>query len=164
MKTNALKRERLLEVLRYDPATGEMYWRVSRGCRIAGAVAGNSHDDGYVYIKVDKVIYRRTRLIWLYVHGRWPRVHIDHANRDTSDDRLQNLREATRSQNLGNRKINKNNSTGFKGVCEVKGRFRTYLNAHGRRLNIGAYDTAEQAGAAYMAKARETFGEFARFR
>lgn len=164
MKTTALKRERLLEVLRYDPSTGQMYWRISRGTRIAGAVAGNHRIDGYVYIAIDKVLYRRTRLIWLYVHGKWPSEHIDHINRDTSDDKLTNLREATRSQNLGNRKINKNNSTGFKGVFERDGRFRAYVNVNGRRLNIGTYSTAEQAGAAYMVKAREMFGEFARLR
>lgn len=162
MRTNVLTRDRLLEVLRYDPATGQMYWRVSRGTRAVGDVAGNKRIDGYVYIKIDRVLYRRTRLIWLYLHGRWPREHVDHINRNTPDDRLENLREATRSQNLGNRKINKNNSTGFKGVHERNGRFRAYINEGGRRINVGSYATAHEAGAAYFVKAQELFGEFAR--
>jgi hypothetical protein len=162
MKTDKLTRKRLLEVLQYNPDTGVFIWRVSRGTKIAGSIAGNVRPDGYIYIAIDKVLYRQSRLVWLYIYGRWPREHIDHKNRSTSDDRIINLREASRSQNLGNRKRNKNNSTGFKGVSRHGSRFRSYINKDGKRINLGAFNTARVAHAKYVSMAKLLFGEFAR--
>jgi hypothetical protein len=158
-----LTRDRLLELLQYDAVSGVFYWRISRGTRKAGSAAGSqARPDGYVYVKIDRVLYRSSRLIWLYVYGRWPVAHIDHINGDTSDDRLVNLRGATRSQNLGNRKRNKNNASGFKGVVQRGKRFRAYINKDRQRLWLGNFNTAEQAHEAYFAKAKELFGDYAR--
>lgn len=158
-----LTRARLLELLEYDPATGRFFWLVSQGTRSAGSEAGNHRSDGYIYIKIDRVLYRKTRLIWLYVHGHWPINHIDHINGKTWDDRLINLRDATRSENLGNRKRNKNNTSGFKGVHRRGNSFRAYINHNGTRFHLGCFSSAVEAHAVYCAKATELFGEFARF-
>lgn len=157
-----ITQDRLSELLSYDPLMGLFRWKVSRGTRAAGSVAGNNRPDGYIYIKVDKALYRQTRLIWLYVYGAWPKHHIDHINGDTSDDRFCNLREATRSQNLGNRKRNINSTTGFKGVTKRGSRYLAYINKDGTRIWLGYHQTPEEAHAAYMGKATELFGEFAR--
>ena len=163
MKTHILTRARLLEVLSYDPEAGVFRWKVSRGTRKAGATAGNRRVDGYSYIKIDEVLYRSTRLVWLWMYGRWPREHIDHIDGNTSNDRINNLREASRSQNLGNRKRNKNNSSGFKGVHARGNLFRAYVTKDGKRFHLGVFHSAIEAHNAYMVKAKELFGEFARF-
>jgi hypothetical protein len=61
-----------------------------------------------------------------------------------------------------NRKLNINNTCGFKGVFRRGEKFRSYVNKDGKRHNIGTFDTAEEAHAAYLAKAKELHGEFAR--
>lgn len=157
-----LSRGRLKELLSYDAEAGRFIWRVSRGTRCAGSMAGNRRPDGYIYIKIDRVLYRASRLVWLYLFGKWPQEHIDHINGNTSDDRLVNLREATRSQNLGNRKLNKNSSTGFKGVSKSGKRYKAYVNKDGKRHWLGLFDSAAAAAEAYGIAARSLHGEFAR--
>ena len=103
-----------------------------------------------------------SRLVWLYMYGCWPQVHVDHINRNTSDDRLENLREATRSENLANSKRNKKNTTGFKGVSRVGNIYRSYITRDRKRVWLGNHKTAEAAHLAYLAKAQELYGEFAR--
>ena len=162
METQHLTRARLLDVLDYDQEAGVFRWKVSRGTRKAGALAGNRHDDGYSYIKLDRVIYRATRLVWLWLYGRWPREHIDHKDGNTSNDRIANLREASRSQNLANAKLKKNSVTGFKGVTVRGNKFRVSVTKNGKRFHLGHFPSAIEAHDAYVAKARELFGEFAR--
>lgn len=162
MRTDKLKRARLLDVLEYNRADGVFRWKVSRGPKKAGSVAGNIRPDGYIYIAIDQVIYRQSRLAWMYVRGKWPNGHIDHKNRNTSDDRFSNLRDATRSQNLGNRKINKNNAIGLKGVCRANAKFMANINIDKKRVYLGVFDTAEEAHAAYALAAKTLFREFAR--
>ena len=157
-----LTQNRLLQVLHYHFDDGNFYWRVSQGRRQAGDIAGNRRPDGYVYIKIDKVLHRSSRLVWLYIYGRWPTEHIDHIDRNTSNDRLVNLREASRSQNLGNRKRNKNSTSGFKGVSRKGSRYIAYVNKDGKRHWLGSFSSASEAHAAYIAAAARLHGEFAR--
>lgn len=162
-KTSKMDHETLKSLLAYDAESGIFIWLVSQGTRVKGSRAGTTHrDDGYCYIALNRVKYRATRLAWLYVHGRWPKEHIDHINGNTSDDRLVNLREATRSQNLGNRKLNKNNASGLKGVSKYKSRYMANINKDGVRYYLGLFDSPEEAHSVYCAKAKEFFGEFAR--
>jgi hypothetical protein len=91
--------------------------------------------------------------------GRWPEEHIDHRNRDTADNRLANLRECSRSQNMGNSKVSCNNRLNMKGVRLHKwGKYSARI----RDQHLGMFDTVEEAAAAYAAAAAEAFGPFAR--
>jgi hypothetical protein len=99
-----------------------------------------------------------------WMTGQWPRYQMDHKNRNRSDDRWSNLRQATRSQNQGNR-INSNNSLGLKGVCWEADRrkYKAYIEGKdGRTINLGRFNTAAEAQAAYAAAASKKFGQFAR--
>ncbi|XNY05194.1 HNH endonuclease (plasmid) [Sinorhizobium meliloti] len=100
----------------------------------------------------------------MYVYGEWPDRLIDHRNGDTGDNRLANLRAADRSQNGANSRVSRNKATGYKGAyLEARtGKWMAQISPKGKRLTIGRFDTAEAAHAAYMAKAREVFGDFAR--
>ena len=100
-----------------------------------------------------------------YANGEIPaRKEIDHISRDTLDNRLINLRVASRSENNVNSKVRCDNTTGYKGVYYVKGRgtpYWAYVKRNGKRYGLGMYKTAEEASKAYQQKAKELYGDFA---
>lgn len=108
--------EKIKEALSYDPETGIFTWVGSKRIGWNGKPAGSPHPRGYIHIKINDNSYKAHRLAWFFVYGEWPTNHIDHINGITGDNRIANLREATRSENLANRKLNKNNTSGIKGV------------------------------------------------
>ena len=99
-------------------------------------------------------------MAWLYVHGKFPSDQIDHINLDKLDNRIVNLREATAAQNFANREAYTNNTSGFKGVRKKGRKWEARIGFNGKVLTIGSSDSPEQAHAAYVAKAKELFGEF----
>ena len=167
MKKQALSAERLRELLDYDPSTGVFTWRDRDGSggqnQRRSRVAGSVYSNGYLNITIDYRAYGAARLAFLWVKGRWPSQLMDHINRDPLDNRWINLREATPKQNLAN-SFNSNNKLGLKGVCyEVNRRkFKAYIQVSGKSINLGRFDTAKEAQAAYAAAAEKYFGKFAR--
>jgi hypothetical protein len=90
----------------------------------------------------------------------------DRQNR--ADNRLANLRHATRSQNNANSRLRSNNTSGFKGICLDRSRrgsapWQAYINVNGKRRSLAYHITPEEAHAAYAKAAKETFGKYARF-
>ena len=154
-----LTAERVRELLDYDPETGVLTWKVRRGGRAhLGAVAGVPDGLGYVSIRVDSRLYRAHRLAWLLSHGRWPPEQIDHINGVRDDNRLSNLREATRGQNMENqRRPRAGNTSGFLGVCwhARSKKFMARITTGGTRFYLGVYPDAESAHAAYLKAKRE---------
>jgi len=161
-KTSRITPERLREVLSYDPITGMFMWKKAAPNARQGSIAG-TRNDGYVKIKIDKTLYGAHRLAWLYVHGKLPAKYIDHINGVRDDNRLINLREATKSQNGMNQRRRNDNSTGYKGVeyRNSQGRYRAYIYRNKKQVNLGLFDTAELAHQAYCMAAKEMYGEFA---
>lgn len=104
----------------------------------------------------------RSVLLHNFITG-WSMV--DHRNGDGLDNRRSNLRPATHSQNMANKRRYRNNTSGFKGVTRNTGTgrpWRASLKHDGRRFHLGYFDSAAEAARAYDAAAIETFGEFAR--
>lgn len=165
-----------MDRLSYDPETGIFVWRhdirlKTGALRIAaGDRAGSAHPRGYRQIQIvldDKPIgMKEHRLAWLFVHGEWPADQIDHINGDRADNRIANLREATNSQNMMNRKLNANSQSGIKGVSFHRGsqRWRARLQYEGKRIHLGDFKNKEAAQIAYEAAAKRHFGEFARLK
>jgi hypothetical protein len=95
------------------------------------------------------------------------RLDTDHKNGDGLDNRDENLRPATRSQNLANQRVNRQNTSGFKGVYWDSGtgsrnkRWRARIKVNGKSRPLGGFASREEAGRAYDAAAREIHGEFA---
>jgi hypothetical protein len=159
-----LTSERLRDLLDYDPLTGIFCWRVpSKKGMSAGSVAG-WRCNNYLRIQIDKRSYFSHRLAWLYIHGRWPEIHIDHINGIPTDNRIKNLREATNSENRRNTGAQINNASGFKGVSwKAKNRrWVAQIKLHGKKMHIGLFDTPEAAHAAYCEAADRLHGQFAR--
>lgn len=158
-----LTQERLKELVHYDPATGLFTWNKLRPKCRPGDIAGRE-SDGYVVIKLDYKDYRAHRLAFLYMTGEVPPNDVDHENLVRSDNRWDNLRPATHSQNQWNKGPQCNNKTGVVGVSwyAPTGKWRARCKAYGKEHSVGYFDTLEQAATAVAAKRLELHGEFAR--
>ncbi len=153
-----LPAERLRELLNYDPKTGIFTWRIDRRAKARpGSLAGTITPSGYRNIWTDGYNYRAHRLAWLYVYGKWPAGQIDHINRVRSDNRIANLRIVTHAQNMENRKVQRNNTSGYTGVYPDRDgrRFSARISSNGKWLYLGHFKTAELAYAAYCKAAAE---------
>ena len=94
--------------------------------------------------------------------ARGDRRQGDHINHDTLDNRRQNLRIVSRSQNCSNRRIRSDNTSGFKGVSLFQGKYRARIMSCGKMVFLGDRDTAEEAHKLYSEAARRLHGEFAK--
>ena len=160
-----LTQARLREILNYNPDTGKFTWRVTLGSRaMAGRPVSQGLSNGYRTLRVDGKLYRAHRLAWFYVHGVWPAFGVDHRNANKTDNRIENLRPASQSQNMANDRKRANNTSGFKGVSWSTARKKwlahIMVNYHSKYL--GAFDAPKEAHEAYKAASKEHFGEFAR--
>lgn len=161
---------RVRSALHYDPITGEFRWkqRADRNnawnAHFAGKVAGCLDANGYRVIGFGGRNYQASRLAWLIVHGEWPKGLMDHRDRNTSYDAIDNLRDATPSQNAANSCAPRRNRSGFKGVSWDKksAGWRAQIRCDGKDYCLGHFDTPEAAHAAYVEAANEHFGEYAR--
>ncbi|WP_177333758.1 HNH endonuclease signature motif containing protein [Pseudomonas sp. NBRC 111127] len=158
-----LTHERLREQLSYDPETGEFRWAVRKQKVKLGSIAGKVKKAGYVEIRIDLVSYQAHRLAWLYMTGKWPQGDIDHINRNPGDNRFENLREASRSQNLCNVGALATSSTGVRGVDlhKASGKYRARIRVSGMRIELGLFATLDEARAAYAAARNTHHGRYA---
>ena len=146
-----LTHDRLREVLNYDADTGVFTWRIKLNRKVVvGSEAGSLKPKGYVSIRIDGHPYYAHRLAWCYVYGSWPPEEIDHINGDRADNRIANLRAATRKQNMENR-AHSIGASGYRGVCwlEANQKWRASITHNGKNLYLGLFGTAEEASAVY---------------
>lgn len=153
-----LNLEEIRRLYHYNPDTGHLTYKVASAMMRVGDRAGcpdytNSRNRRITY---KKKCYLEHRIIWFWVTGIWPDKLIDHVNGNPLDNRWLNLRLATHSQNGHNKKVTKSNSTGVKGVSKSKnGKFKA-------TINLGSFNTVEEAKVVYDEAARKLHGEFFR--
>lgn len=152
--------ERVRALYDYDPATGLFRWKGGK-LHLRGQIAGTL-SNGYVVLWIDGQQYGAHRIAWVHFYGREPVDQIDHRNRGRADNWIDNLREANNTGNSANKGPNKNNTHGTKGVTRAHGRWQAQIKIDYQNHYLGIFDTPEEAHAAYLAKANEVFGEFAR--
>lgn len=154
---------RVRELLHYDPATGvftrkvRLAQRHNVGDRADFLITGGNNE-GYCRVSFDSKRYLAHRVAWLYVHGSWPKLDIDHINGNKRDNRLANLREVDRSTNLENQRKPRfeNTSSGFLGVTlRKKRRYVARIQVHGKNIYLGVFDSGIEAHAAYLVAKRK---------
>ena len=156
--------EVLRSFLAYEPSTGVFTWLVNRraGAKagdIAGCPAVNRRGANRWRILLLGKRYAAHRLAFFYVHERWPAEEIDHINGDPLDNRICNLREVSRHENAMNlRKARSDSTSQLIGAMRTRGgsgRWRSAIRVAGNRIELGEFDTAEEAHAAYVAAKRQ---------
>lgn len=169
MKTATPKKTRLLSAeyvrnrLIYEPETGIFRWRVyQKSKRMVGQVAGHLRKTGQVVILLENQSYLAHRIAWVYVTGKNPTGQIDHINCNPSDNRFENLRECTASENCRNKKIPANNTSGVKGVSLFKGRWAAKVGLKGKKFFFGYHESLQSAAIAVKLGRAALHGEFTR--
>ena len=142
--------ERVKELFAYEAATGLFTRRKAigrHGCHKALTLAGTRTPRGYILICVDGRRYMAHRLAWLYHYGEWPNGDLDHINEVKDDNRISNLREATRAQNMQNVRKHKHNTSGHKGVSwmPTRRKWRAYIFVNYSQKHIGLFNSLEEA-------------------
>lgn len=169
-KRNDLTAEYIRSILDYDPETGIFIWKFRNNSPHFNSIIhfgkrAGCETCGYRRIKINKKVYSEHRIAWLHFYGVWPN-EIDHINTNGADNKIKNLREATSAQNNANRRVHKNNRSGFKGVGYYprykEKKFRACIQHHGKEIYLGYFKSAEEAHAAYCDASKKYHGDFGR--
>lgn len=160
MKT--LSQEALKEWLSYDLETGIFRWLKKPNRRIViGSIAGSAiktgRHKGRTFIHVESCGYGAHRLAWLYVHGSFPKLFIDHINGDPGDNRISNLREVTAMGNSQNVRRQRSGSTsGLLGAAKGRrGKWESTIKVNKKKRYLGEFKTPQEAHEAYVAAKRK---------
>lgn len=142
---------------RFDYAGGFIYWKKN------GRPAGSKNSRGYMTIRVDGKTYQVHRIVWA-LHNESVPEFIDHINGNKADNRIENLRAATLSENNRNAQLKVTNTSGVKGVHFDKqsGKWKVQLYVDGKQKSFGFYADLKEAEAVAIAKRNEHYKEFAR--
>ncbi len=128
----------------------------------AGSPLPNHHGKVYWCVQIDGRKIRRSRIVFCMMRGYWPIDQIDHINGNSLDDRPNNLREATATQNAWNHKTRAKRSLLPMGVRQdVRGKYVARIRVNHRAITLGTFLDVAQAEAAYRVARAQYFGEFA---
>lgn len=161
MAGNVIRPHRLRELLKHEPKTGRLYWRirpegtVQWNAKHAGKEAFTARDSkGYHVGSILGKRYRAHRVIWAITHGSWPRL-VDHIDGDCANNRISNLRDVSQSENMRNAAMSSRNTSGQTGVCfdNSRSKWSASIRADGKKINLGRYDC--KSGAILARKAAE---------
>ena len=153
-------KELLHELFEYRE--GHLYWKVARSNAIkVGQKTGWVSKAGYVYVNLNNIPTTAHRIIFAMHHGFIPEM-VDHINGHKSDNRIENLRAATRSENFCNAKTRKNNTSGIKGVEKHQNGWRVRIHKDKKSYEGGVYKTIEEASNAIKLLRSSIHGNFAK--
>ena len=147
----------LLSKYSYDETTG-VFTNIKSNNKVGYC------ENGYTKIDIEGKAYYAHRLAWLYMYGEMPKLHLDHINCDKSDNRICNLREATRFENLRNTGKNIKNTSGAKNVYLHKstGKWQVKIAFDGKSKHLGLFDDFELADLVAVEARSKYHGQFAR--
>lgn len=155
--------ENLKKWVNYNPITGVFTWNKSPTNSIKiGDSVGNKTNTGYMEACVLGKRVLQHRLAFFYMTGIWPADQIDHKNMIRSDNRWDNLREATNCQNTYNRLTY--NKLGLKNVYyhPQSGKYNVKIVINGKTKSFGYYSDVELADLVAREAREKYLGEFAR--
>ena len=169
--------EQLRNLLRYDPDSGKLYWLPRQPTmfpnegawrswmtRYCGKEAFTSKTDkGYFHGTILGQNYAAHRVAFAIHYGYWPDADLDHADRERTNNKIENLRIATTSQNMSNRTKAINRSSKFRGVhwCNRDKSWIAKITKNRKIRHLGNFRDEANAALAYDNAAKEIHKEFA---
>lgn len=152
-----------------DLETGVLTWKIppknhaERAGRVAGYICkAKGKNKDYWYVRIGGKTFKRSRVVYFMTHGKWPHPCVDHINGDSLDDRPQNLRPATYTQNRVNSAQKPRIYDLPEGVSQTKqGKFMARISIDGKSRSLGVYPTPEAAASIYQTRRKELHGKFA---
>ncbi|AHI60705.1 HNH endonuclease [Escherichia phage vB_EcoS_AKS96] len=151
-------------ILSYNPETGKLTWTSKVSSKtIIGSEAGTLHKaSGRYQVQIQGKIYKSSRIAFYLYYGFEPVGAVDHINRDPSDDRISNLRDASLNQNGMNKSMMSNNTSGYKGVSYSKRRneYIAYVKINGKMMFGGWFKKKEEAAKVAASMRESIHGEF----
>lgn len=167
--------EYLQECFEYNRDTGELFWKVrplhhfkSEGrwrmwnAQFSGKKISYINNTGYHAVGIGSIRYLVHRINWKIKYGEDPKECIDHIDGNKLNNRIDNLREASKLQNKINQMVTKNNTLGVKGVSYANKHksYQTAIAIDGKRTYLGSFNTIEEASLVYQAASLKYHGEF----
>lgn len=148
-----------------DESDWTLRWSIDIGTAKAGSIVGCECGRGYRQFKFNGVRYLYHRVMFYIFNGYMPEF-VDHIDGNPRNNNATNLRQATRSQNMINRKTQKNNKAGRVGVDYMPngGVWRAQIHKDGKKIYLGTFGTIIDAVAERMRAERELHGEYSRAR
>lgn len=153
--------EEFYKYVSYDAETGD-FTRINiynddvRRIDNIGKIIGNPSSNGYLEITVGHSKFSAHKLAWYFIYGEVPSENIDHIDGNKQNNKISNLRLRSPLENMRNRGINKNNSTGYNGVyLSSNGKYRARIKIEGKLIGLGTFVNFEDA-----VKARKEANEF----
>jgi len=140
-----LSYEELHRQLEYTPFTGDFTWKIDKPGVTKGSIAGCTNREGYITIRINGTSYLAHRLAWFYVYGYMPENDLDHKKRVPTDNRIRMIREISPQCSLRNRGTGKNNTSGVKGVCPDKDRWRATITINTKSHYLGVHLDFDEA-------------------
>jgi hypothetical protein len=144
---------------------GAIVWK--KGRRVDCVVGFTARKSGHknVYLKIDGKLrgFVYARVVWLLHYGQWPQHEVDHIDCDPQNDKIENLREATRFENCQNTRFGRTRKQ-FKGTYQDKrnGKWNCQVQAFGKVHGKYGFSTQQEAYEARQTLANELHGTFAR--
>ncbi|MBG23738.1 MAG: Fis family transcriptional regulator [Idiomarinaceae bacterium] len=133
--------------LRYDCETGKFYWKIPprNSPKSLGEEAGSFVGNGYGVICIDNKRYSSHKVVWCLYYKEWPDFHIDHINGLKNDNRICNLRKSTPRENMRNRGLNNNNTSGYSGIQKSRKKWRVRIRVDGKLMDFGSFESIDEA-------------------
>jgi hypothetical protein len=179
MTNSVINVDVLRKILRYDDASGKLFWLQRQAeqwpsdlgslQRWNGRYAGTQalcavKSRGYLHGTIFGKTYLAHRVAWALWSGNWPTMHIDHIDGDHQNNRIENLREASRSQNMQNSKSAKGATSVYLGVSRKSssGKWCAQIQTEVGKKHIGYFEDEREAARAYDRAALARSPQFAR--
>lgn len=152
MSKEDLSYERINELFQYNPDNGRLYWKTPRGTKVkAGDLVSGMDKDCYYCVRLREAgtIIRQHHIVWMLHHKQWPNkdLYIDHIDGNSTNNRIENLREVTPQVSAQNQARSCANQTGQTGVFFNKQRnmYEAYIWHDYKKIRLAYTPSLELA-------------------